>query len=602
MRSKLALIIGLLAAGLPATASDAVSRRDASSARVAELINKLGHEDYAIREAAQHRLKRIGVAAFDALHEAQDSDDVEIRMRARYLVGSTEIAWATENDSREVRSALKDYRSQSVVKRRQRISRVAELDATAALCRIARFEPSEQLSKYAALEVMQRETKDEASAAERADRILQEVQQSRRPAADWLRTFARTGDVRQSVDAWTEVVDSEIKLLTTAPEKTNRNLVQSLAKWHAQRLIDAELREHGVAAMRRVIDVHDDSSRLRLIELSDWLSDHDAWQLVVETAARFDSMFDVEPMLLYRRARAHLKIDQAEQAEQVATRAFELPATRAIRGNSPYDTRVSRGIYLEGQGLIAWCKREYLKAITESNASDYEGYYARIRISEIFHDEGEDNEAANNLQEILKAIKKNSRVRTMVKQLLYRDQDSIEARMHYFRAMHLERVGEADKSRELLAKGLKADPTDPDVLIAMYRSPDAPEEWRTQTVKRIEEAASLIQARIQSLEAVKRDDNKDLANDCNHYAWLVSNTVGDYQEALKQSQRSLELIPGSPELTDTLARCYYANKDYENAVKYQRIAFNELSHSHQIRRQLELFEKAYAESKTADKP
>jgi tetratricopeptide (TPR) repeat protein len=91
----------------------------------------------------------------------------------------------------------------------------------------------------------------------------------------------------------------------------------------------------------------------------------------------------------------------------------------------------------------------------------------------------------------------------------------------------------------------------------------------------------------------------------NQWAWLIGNTEGDYQKAIRYSHRSLELIP--PEagedagagFLDTLGRCYYAAGDYENAVKYQRQAIEKVDYMQVMRRQLALFEKALAEKQGA---
>ena len=72
-------------AGEPTAVQD--ERRPADlEARIAELIQQLGAPEYATRERAQVELQRLRLDAFDALNEAQFSDDIEIAMSARYLV------------------------------------------------------------------------------------------------------------------------------------------------------------------------------------------------------------------------------------------------------------------------------------------------------------------------------------------------------------------------------------------------------------------------------------------------------------------------------------------------------------------------------------
>ena len=58
----------------------------------------------------------------------------------------------------------------------------------------------------------------------------------------------------------------------------------------------------------------------------------------------------------------------------------------------------------------------------------------------------------------------------------------------------------------------------------------------------------------------------------NQWAWLVTNTEGDFAQAVQHSLRSLELAPDEPSYLDTLGRCYFAAGDVENAIKSQRKA------------------------------
>ena len=88
-----------------------------------------------------------------------------------------------------------------------------------------------------------------------------------------------------------------------------------------------------------------------------------------------------------------------------------------------------------------------------------------------------------------------------------------------------------------------------------------------------------------------------LATACNQYAWLVGNTATDVDEAIRMSRQSVELMPKSGSYYDTLAHCYFAKKDYENAVKCQTLAVKYEPNTLQIKRQLKVFQKALEDSK-----
>lgn len=56
-------------------------------AEVAKLIQQLGSDDFAEREAAHHKLESLGELAFDALRQAiTESDDPEIKSRAQRIL------------------------------------------------------------------------------------------------------------------------------------------------------------------------------------------------------------------------------------------------------------------------------------------------------------------------------------------------------------------------------------------------------------------------------------------------------------------------------------------------------------------------------------
>jgi tetratricopeptide (TPR) repeat protein len=125
----------------------------------------------------------------------------------------------------------------------------------------------------------------------------------------------------------------------------------------------------------------------------------------------------------------------------------------------------------------------------------------------------------------------------------------------------------------------------------MYRLQDADAEWRESVRKKIRELADRMQHEI--------DENPNDASGYNQWAWLVSNTEGDYKQAISYSKRSLELNKhgdsGAASFLDTLGRCYYAVGDYENAIKYERQAIAKVEHMQVMHRQLALFEKAQAD-------
>src|SRR5262245_25786691 len=172
----------------PVAVRNANETREQLDAQIAKLIEQLGDTQYHAREKAQEELHRIGIAAFDALLAAQDHGDIEIAMRARYLVRSMPIAWSKDSDARELKQFFKDYSSRDREERATRAQQFSKLDdpeGTAALCRIVRFDVDRVLSKEAAVLGLNRPWPETPEARQRrAEAIRQEVANSKRAGAE----------------------------------------------------------------------------------------------------------------------------------------------------------------------------------------------------------------------------------------------------------------------------------------------------------------------------------------------------------------------------------------------------------------------------------
>ena len=97
----------------------------------------------------------------------------------------------------------------------------------------------------------------------------------------------------------------------------------------------------------------------------------------------------------------------------------------------------------------------------------------------------------------------------------------------------------------------------------------------------IEKALRKLQQRI--------DQEPDAPNPYNEYAWLVANTEGDLIRATRYSKRSLELNFDSASFLDTLAHCYAANENPEEAIRCQVVALRKDPGSNTIKKNLQKF-------------
>ena len=123
----------------------------------------------------------------------------------------------------------------------------------------------------------------------------------------------------------------------------------------------------------------------------------------------------------------------------------------------------------------------------------------------------------------------------------------------------------------------------------MFRVADADDAWMADTRKRIQKLSKEIE------EKIEENPNDSVAY--NQWAWLVANTEGDFQKAVRYSRRSLELDPGTASFLDTLGRCYYSAGNYEKAIESQREAVRLIPHMQVMQRQLKVFEKTLSEKK-----
>lgn len=574
-----------------------------SAEAIVRLVDQLGSEQFVKREKAQAQLRKLGLDAFDALYEARDSEDIEISMRARYLLQSLPIQWAHEDDPPDVRELLRGYDGKADDERQNLMEQLAALpdnQGVPPLCRLVRFETSNILSKRAALMVMQRvgEPSDQEK-GQLTEAIVQQVGPSQRDAASWLKTYIRTLDAPEATLAdWQRIAEQEERVFSNTPEKSSADLVRDLLRWQAELLERCGREDETLAVILRTIDLLD-GTRKQLVETVDWLIDRNAWTTVEEVARRFPDRFEESTLLLYRLAEVQQESGRKADSTETAARALKADP------ESPED-HVEAAVWLQERGRLDWSQAEYALSVQLTSPETLEGLRVRFLYSEMLHDLEKDGQAAEVLSAASETLDKNEGVRRLAYVKMGRDPESVRARMQFFRAEHLKRSGDTEKQIAQLKEAAEADPNDADVLIAMYRISTPDSDLRKQALELIAAAAEHFRAQIKEREqgAASASDeerraawNQLLASSNNQFAWLVANTEGNYGEALRCSQRSLELRPDTAGYLDTLGRCYYAKGDLENAVAVQSKAVELEPYTAQIRRQLDTFQQALEASK-----
>lgn len=565
-------------------------------ARIAELIEDLGSNEFATREKAQSRLKAMGLSAFEALLSATRHRDIEVATRVRFLLRGMPVTWSRDTDPAAVRGILKNYGATGRDERVNRMQLLANLEdsqGAEALCRIVRYEIDPGLSKRAALHLLgHKKPANDARRREVAESIRESIVASRRPAVEWLRAYSNTlVDAAPSLDEWDQIARREIETWTRTPEKTQRDVVRDLLRWHVDLLLELDRPADAEAGIGRVMDMLEGS----LDELSDlvnWAATRKAWFVSEEVAKRFPSVYLQNAELLYRLAQARRTLGNEDGAAEAAAKALAL---------NPRDIRAHYLLARELQQEIMafdWAEQEFRAAITAAQGQTDNLFIIRREFSDLLFDMQREGEAAIQMQAIVASLQKDtSDVAEAIR--------IFQSYADYYQAMHHGRQGEYAKQRELLVQAYDRYPDNIDIVIAMHGMKEADDAWRSETMERLKATVGRIRGERTELEQqlqTKRGDpdqvRGDLAQKNNELAWLVSNTTGDFDEALRASQESLKLKPGQWEYLDTLARCYYAAGEYSQAVRTQKQAVEGAPHMQQMQRQLKLFEEALTNQKS----
>jgi tetratricopeptide (TPR) repeat protein len=570
---------------------------DDARKHIQQLIGQLGDPRYAARRAAAGELRQIGAEAFDQLHEASGHSDPEIAASARYLLRRISVRWVQSDDSPSVRSLLRDYDRQPANVRLRRVEALSTLaggEGAAGLCRIARFDRSPIVSRMAALAIIRPEEGYDSTSHVDPQVFERELGGSSRVAADWLRRYlVQLGDPAASVAYWQKLIDDEAAQLEQNAADTSpaivTGLLWNLAELHRQ----LENRAAIFDVVDRMMGVDPNAVETTSIELLTWIYEHRLWEVLDQFLAKHQEQLERSKRSLYYVAIARAKQGNAELAEQLAAKAAEIDSQTML--DSFFAAKD-----LEEHNQFDWAVREYRRSIDDEKVAKHEGILARVSLASLLHDYERYQEASDTIEPLAKAVKNEGEVGKLYTELyryyqgrLLPEAKAVPAKLHFYRACQHHAEKDWKREQEELQLAIKADPTDADVLIAMYRVPEADDAWRENVRLRILDLSRQFQQKI--------DENPSDMSNYNQWAWLISNTEGDFQKAIRYSHRSLELIPAGSgksaggSFLDTLGRCYFAAGDIDNALKYQREAIKKVGYMQVMHRQLAQFEKAKTE-------
>ncbi|MBT4692975.1 MAG: hypothetical protein HOB73_06500 [Planctomycetaceae bacterium] len=572
--------------------------------RIAGLIEQLGNDDFTTREVAQGKLLEHGLFAFDQLHVAQHHDDIEISKRAMFLIGSIRIPWTVRTDGPEVRAILSGYADKNSEDRKSHMQRLAALDdylGIAALSRMVRYESSNRLSRFAALLIMNQVVPpDDIRTEELATELEGLHSESSRVGARWVQAYALSlKSPQKSVGAWNKITRDEEVLLATFPNQSSRILLRNLLRWQFQLLKGLGDKESAANVARRSVNLLD-GSREQLIEAIDWFASQKSWEYAGLIEERFPIEFGELPELLYRLAEAHLYAENEELAAKAARQAIAIKPEDIV-------AHTTMALWLTKHHFYDWAIAEYQQCTEQATVESDMGVRVRIILAELFHDLTRDLEAAEALAGVIKQRDNNAVV--MAVKRFYPSFAALESRFIYYQASAAAKRKDYSQQKILLEKALSLDQYDGDVLIAAFKYSQADEKWRQDTLANIAAAAEYYAKEAEQLEkkikttldrTAKAQMMYELARAYNQYAWVVGNTVGDFEQAIKFSRKSLDLrgweLSG---YLDTLGHAYYGAGKFAEAVLWQSKAVELDPASQGMSRQLKVFQAAL-EKQTAN--
>jgi tetratricopeptide (TPR) repeat protein len=595
-----ALAALLLQTAVCCWAADEPAADDAVEQQIAKLIAQLGDSQFAVRQRAQQELVKLGYDAFDALAEAENSDDPEIAMQAAYLVRLVRAQWTRDGDPRQIQQIFKDYETQSDERRLLRIKQLAELPNDQGLewlCKLVRFEKSPVLSKQAALAIIAQGVPADAAAwTRRAATIGKNLQHGRRPAGKWLLAYVQAqSDPAGALEKWSALVAAERKTLDEHPQETSNQIVMELLRRKIDLLDRLGRTDETLDVMHQMVESERGDSA-SLTELIEWLVMRKAWSAIDELATRFAASFDLDPVLMYTLCQARLAQGNRELAAQTADKALKLSGDNPQEHAAVVDRLVERG-------LVEWADRELRQIIALGPAGSATDVRARRFLGDSLHDRSRDLEAAEVLKSLMDAADKDAGVMQRIRATRQQGEvtpNLLRSSMYFYFSCDAAKQNDPLKQREFLDKALEQDRTNVDVLIALYRVTDKDADKRAQIVKLIKDVIDVCRAQIET--------TPEEPTFYNQIAWLIANTEGDVDEAIRFSHKSVELARTEGEspkrvggLLDTLAHCYFAKKDYASAVKYQAEAATLDPHTAAIGRQLKTFREALAQQSSGAK-
>ena len=563
--------------------------KPATPQQIDALVRQLGDKDYYVRQRAQDELSGLGFEAFDALSAATADEDLEIASRARYLLRLMRMQWTLPGDSAAVKRCLRDYEYQDAAARERAMRALAALPhgdgvgglvPPGAVREVAAAVPDGGLGPNAS----SARGPTQPRGGCRRSPSLAGLPAARGPVVAGLVAVGRRArGGNGAVDQAGRRRAKRAAAGTQRHQPRNRRRADPLSSGLVE---EAGRRRAAMTAIRRLVEQeHGDPETLA--QLIAWLVDQKAWRAVDELHQRFAAA-------LRRRALPALPAGPGlcRAGTEQAGRANGRPRLKLLPGKQEEQLIQHLGTAqrLQNRGLVR-LGAAGVRARDRRRRPQRRAFCLRP------HRDGR-----NAPRPGARPRRRRRRWRRLVKLIDARKLPAASSpaatRRKSARGLLLFRLPLAGQpgGRETAglsgqgAGGRSPGRRPADSLLSAARPSRRPTAPRSSAL--IKKAAAALQEQIA--------EDAENASALNQYAWLIGNTEGDFDEALRCSQKSLELQPDEPAYLDTLGHVYFGRGDLANAVKYQAKAVELEPHSLLIRRELQRFRKKLEETKAAE--
>ena len=601
IRLGLCFLILVCFALLPArtvASSSSAGDDSISQQKVAELIAQLGDTNYAIRESATQQLRMIADHAIDQLLDAADqSNDLETALRAQWILET--VSLIRPDDPPEVADLLKNFSNRSLSQQISALSRLIRLEENAGitpLARLIRTNRSASTSYLAALILLQEWRPDDPYWPQLAAHVPDALNTSQRPAAlliHGLIDFSQVADNQktkliQKQDTFENLETALERFLELTPfntqtfgSNTSTRGVNDLAReivvrCHARAALQAGFPDRGVAVAKELLEFIPKSSdkyQLTTADVLFWAAHSGLANLVNHLPESLLATIENQAITLYAAARCEQLNGNETLADEMARRAFALSSDKT-------NEQMLAAVRLDHWGLVDWADREYRRVITAPTLSAQQIIPFSIQWAELLNDFDRCNEASAVLNDVLTGSHGTIKNIRVMDSLGY-SKEALAARQKFFLSRADKEKNKRESERQALDKALDEYPEEIDTLIAYYHFPGLLPADKEHIVKLIQGALKKLQQRI--------DREPDEPNSYNEYAWLVANTEGDLLRATRYSKRSLDLVFDSASFLDTLAHCYAAAGNRNEAIRCQVVALRKDPGSNTIQKNLQKF-------------